>query len=72
MSSSSEKIQYFQDDEYGGLFTSYADPSRNIAVGDTKAELSAVMRGRVEGRYSFYFNSGMSSLIMVSTISIKS
>lgn len=40
-----------QDDEYGGLFTSYADPSRNIAVGDTKAELSAVMRGRVEGRY---------------------
>jgi len=37
-----------EDDDYGGLFTCYADPSRNIAVGDTKAELSAVIRTGVE------------------------
>ena len=28
------------DEDGGGLFASYTDPSRNIAVGDAKAELS--------------------------------
>ena len=42
------------DDEAGGLFACYTDPSRNIAVGDSKAELSGALKNknRHEGKTS--------------------
>ena len=38
------------DDDGGGLFASYTDPSRNIAVGDAKAELSLKHSGGNKGK----------------------
>ena len=38
------KRRELMEEESSGLFATYTDPSRNISVGNTKSELSGVLR----------------------------
>ena len=38
--------KHYQSDEEEGLFMCYTDPSRNISVGDTKAEMEVMARNQ--------------------------
>ena len=38
------KRRELMEEESSGLFASYTDPSRNISVGNTKSELSGVLK----------------------------
>ena len=47
------KRKELMEEETSGLFASYTDPSRNISVGNTKSELSGVLKrqmAQLEGK----------------------